>query len=132
MAAVWMAAAAGAQLVGGIMGSRKAKEAGKAQAKAYMATAMEDLRRIKIQHKETESLTLARQGTTGVRLFGGTPQLYRREMETEFAKQENQFLAAAYAQAKAIKKGGSNAGAQSMMQGVVGALSSWGQAAAMS
>jgi len=121
VAGVASSAGAASSIIGGINASKKAKAAGKANARLIMAETQEQLRRTERQFDQVYGQTRAMIGASGV-TFSGTPTKYLQDMKTEQGLQLDWLAKSGRMRAKAAKKQGSYIGSSAMSQGIIGGL----------
>jgi len=118
------AISAGSQILGGY----GAKKAAKQNAKNSWEQTKEDLRRLEIRQEETEQLTNARIGASGVVANSGTPEAYTDDMALEHDRQSEWLLKAGRMRRDEIRAGGQAAWYQSVLGGISTGVSAWGAA----
>lgn len=119
----------GLQLGGGIVGSKKAKKAAKAQAALTSFQRQEEARQISEQNAYDLSLARAAAFASGVQVTpGGSTQQYLNRIRAEGTHEEQFQKEATRLELQAIKRGGSALGDTLMYEGIAGALMSGVQA----
>jgi hypothetical protein len=126
---VWplMVAGAAMQVYGAAKSSSAMKSAAKAQARAHLMTAEENIRRKGLQYAEMRKQTTAGIYASGVEMSGSSEN-YLRKMRTEMSRELAWQRMAAQAEAKAIKKGANIQANAGMISGIAGAMGSLGGA----
>ena len=126
---VWplMVAGAAMQVYGAMKSGSAMKSAAKAQARAHLMTAEENIRRKGLQYTEMRKQTTAGIYASGVEMSGSSEN-YLRKMRTEMSRELAWQRMAAQAEAKAIKKGANIQANAGMISGVAGAMGSLGGA----
>ena len=126
---VWplMVAGAAMQVYGAMKSGSAMKSAAKAQARAHLMTAEENIRRKGLQYAEMRKQTTAGIYASGVEMSGSSEN-YLRKMRTEMSRELAWQRMAAQAEAKAIKKGANIQANAGMISGVAGAMGSLGSA----
>ena len=126
---VWplMVAGAAMQVYGSMKSGSAMKSAAKAQARAHLMTAEENIRRKGLQYTEMRKQTTAGIYASGVEMSGSSEN-YLRKMRTEMSRELAWQRMAAQAEAKAIKKGANIQANAGMISGVAGAMGSLGSA----
>ena len=126
---VWplMVAGAAMQVYGAMKSGSAMKSAARAQARAHLMTAEENIRRKGLQYAEMRKQTTAGIYASGVEMSGSSEN-YLRKMRTEMSRELAWQRMAAQAEAKAIKKGANIQANAGMISGVAGAMGSLGSA----
>ena len=122
-----LVASAAVQVVGAMKSGSATKSAAKAQARAHLRTAEENIRRKGLQYTEMRKQTTAGIYASGVEMSGSSEN-YLRKMRTEMSRELAWQRMAAQAEAKAIKKGANIQASAGMISGVAGAMGSLGSA----
>ncbi len=129
----WVAAGATiisgvSSIIGGQKADKKAREAGRANARLIKEETAESIRRAEAQFDRQYGNTVAAIGASGV-TFSGTPTDYLRQMQTEQNKQLAWMEKSGKLRAKAARKQGSYVGSQARAQGMQGGIQAIGGAA---
>ena len=127
--------AAGSSIVGGISSiiggqkaDKKAREAGRANARLIQTETNEQLRRTRREFDMMRGEAVAMIGASGVK-FRGTPAAYLRDMKQEQDRQLAYTKMAGEKRAKAARKQGSYIGQSARMQGLTAGFQAFGGAA---
>ncbi len=115
-------------IIGGQKADKKAREAGRANARLIQMETNEQLRRTRREFDMMRGETRAIIGASGVR-FSGTPAAYLRDMKQEQDRQLAYTKMAGEKRAKAARKQGSYIGQSARMQGLTAGFQAFGGAA---
>lgn len=129
----WVAAGATiisgvSSIIGGQKADKKAREAGRANARLIQMETNEQLRRTRREFDMMRGETRAIIGASGVR-FSGTPAAYLADMKREQYRQLTYTEMAGKQRAKAARKQGSYIGQSARMQGLTAGFQAFGGAA---